>query len=154
MEQVPEQNKNKSIFTTSPEIQERIVASNELVFAFPTNIPITPGHLLVCPKRVVKTVYELTPDELQAMFAMLESLQPALQKEFGATGFNYAWNEGESAGQSIPHLHIHLVPRKNGDTGITEYEPRKFLYRPGSREETPLKELQEVTDIIKTALKP
>ena len=150
MERTPELNKAKSFFTASPEIQERIIVSNELAFAFPTNIPITPGHLLICPKRVVKTVYELTPDELQAMFAMLESLKPALQKEFGATGFNYAWNEGEEAGQSIPHLHIHLVPRKNGDAGITEYEPRKFLYRTGSREASPEAELQKITQLIKS----
>lgn len=142
----------ESVFITSPDIQKRIVASNELAFAFPTNIPVVPGHLLICPKRVVKTVYELTPDELAAMFKMLESLKSALETTFGAAGFNYAWNEEEDAGQSIPHVHIHMVPRKNGDAGITEYDPRKFLYRPGSREASPEAELIKVAELIKAAI--
>lgn len=142
----------ESIFLTSPEIQKRIIISSELAFAFPTNIPITPGHLLICPKRAVKTVYELTSDELRAMFKMLDGLKSALKTTFGATGFNYAWNEGEEAGQSVPHVHIHMVPRKKGDTGITEYEPRKFLYRPGSREVSPEAELQKIADLIKGAI--
>jgi len=67
-------------------------------------------------------------------------------------GFHHAWNEEKVAGQSIPHFHLHIVPRKQGDEGITEYEPRKFLYRPGSRETTPEKELQAITLQIKEKL--
>lgn len=142
----------ESIFVTSPDIQKRIIASNDLAFAFPTNIPIVPGHVLVCPKRVVKSVFELTPDEIKKMLELLNQLRFALQKAFAATGFNYAWNEGSEAGQSVPHVHIHMVPRKGGDEGITEYEPRKFLYRPGSREESPEAELQKVAALIRSAI--
>lgn len=141
----------ESVFL-SPLIQRRIVASNERAFAFPTNIPIVPGHLLICPKRVMQTVYELTPEELSDVLRLMESLQKALKAVFGATSFNYAWNEGEDAGQSIQHLHVHMLPRKKGDTGITEYEPRKFLYRPGSREASKEDELQAVAQLIKAAL--
>jgi diadenosine tetraphosphate (Ap4A) HIT family hydrolase len=56
------------------------------------------------------------------------------------------------AGQSVPHFHLHIVPRKQGDEGITEYEPRKFLYRPGSRETTPEEELRAVAEQIKKAI--
>lgn len=152
MEHVPKQNKIESIFITSPEIHSRIIASNELAFAFPTNIPITPGHVLICPKRSARTIYELTAEEISKMFELMQTLRGAIQTTFGAAGFNYAWNEGEVAGQSVPHVHIHMVPRKNGDTGITEYEPRKFLYRPGSREETPEAELLKVAQLIKSAI--
>lgn len=65
---------------------------------------------------------------------MRERIVRALKNAFGAEGFHFAWNEGEAAGQRIPHLHLHIVPRKRGDEGIAEYEPREFLYRPGSRE--------------------
>lgn len=63
-----------------------------------------------------------------------------------------AWNEGGVAGQTVPHLHMHLVPRKQGDEGITEYEPRKFLYRPGSRAESPVEEIREIAKLLKMEL--
>lgn len=56
------------------------------------------------------------------------------------------------AGQTVPHFHLHIVPRKQGDAGILEYEPRKFLYRPGSREEGPEAELQSVAAQIRAVL--
>ena len=76
-------------------------------------------------------------------------MKTVLKNLFDAEGFHHVWNEGAVAGQSIPHLHLHIVPRKNGDVGITEYEPRKFLYRPGSRESTPEDELRVVAEQIK-----
>lgn len=67
-----------------------------------------------------------------------------------AEGFNFAWNEGKDYGQSVPHFHLHVVPRSPGDEGITEYEPRKFLYRPGSREDSPETELAAVAAEIRS----
>lgn len=69
-----------------------------------------------------------------------------------AEGFNFAWNMGEEAGQSVPHFHLHVVPRKPGDTGILEYEPRKFLYRPGSRAVSPEEELQALARLVRNFL--
>lgn len=135
-----------------PEIKNREIIRNELAWAFPTNIPIVPGHILVAPIRCVATIEEMTPDEIEAVFDLREKLKEALVKVFGAEGFNYAWNEGKLAGQSVPHFHLHILPRKEGDTGITEYEPRKFLYRPGSREDSPESELIEVSNLIKKEL--
>jgi len=136
-----------------PAIKEREIAGDDLVWAFPTNIPIVPGHVLVAPQRCVATLEEMTLDEVRAIFALREKLKQALVKAFGATGFNYAWNEGKLAGQSVPHFHLHILPRKEGDTGITEYEPRKFLYRPGEREASPEEELRAVSAVITAALK-
>jgi diadenosine tetraphosphate (Ap4A) HIT family hydrolase len=79
-------------------------------------------------------------------------MKKILVKVFSAQGFNYAWNEGDVAGQSVPHLHFHLIPRKEGDTGVWNYEPREFLYRPGSRESSPETELCAVSDLIKKEL--
>ena len=76
----------------------------------------------------------------------------ALKKSFGAEGFNFAWNDGKLAGQSVPHFHLHIIPRKQDDTGILEYEPRKFIYRPGERESSPEEELQSVSRLIKEAI--
>src|SRR3989344_1266609 len=126
-------------FWESKEIRERVIVENELAFAFPTNIPIVPGHTLICPKRRVALLDEVSTEEWLAMMEMRKKLKKAMKKAFGAEGFNYAWNEGEAAGQSVPHVHLHMLPRKKGDAGVYGYEPRKFLYRPGSRVESPQK---------------
>jgi histidine triad (HIT) family protein len=143
----------KCAFCEIPAIREREVVRNDLAWAFPTNIPIVPGHLLILPIRHVATVDELTTEELQAIFDLRAQLKVALTKAFMAEGFNYAWNEGKLAGQSVPHVHFHIVPRKEADAGIVEYEPRKFLYRPGGREDSPEAELRAVALTIKKHLK-
>jgi histidine triad (HIT) family protein len=132
--------------------KDREIVRNELAWAFPTNIPIVPGHILVVPVRCVATFEELTKEEISAIFDLVKQLKDSLKKVFQAEGFNYAWNEGKLSGQSVPHFHLHLLPRKEGDAGITEYEPRKFLYRPGSREESPELELKAVSDELKIHL--
>ena len=117
--------------------------------AFPTNIPITPGHTLVCPTRHLSRVNELSNKEVLAINNCIIRLKNAMTKSLGAKGFNIAWNEGKQAGQAVEHLHIHIVPRQIGDKGIYEYDPRKFLYRPGSRRESPDKELKDVARLIR-----
>ena len=139
-------------FCEIPSIREREIARNELAWAFPTNIPIVPGHILVAPIRCVATVDEMTEGELRAVFGLREQIKKALTQVFGAQGFNYAWNESRLAGQSVPHFYLHILPRKAGDTGITQYEPRQFLYRPGERETSPEEELLAVSLSIKNAL--
>jgi len=144
---------NDCAFCTAPDITNvRLIIRNDLVQAFPTNIPITPGHTIICPVRHVEKFEELTDGEKGAILELASKIKKALKELFGAEGFHYAWNEGEIAGQSVPHFHLHIVPRKQGDEGITEYEPRKFLYRPGSRETTPEEELRVVAAQIKEAL--
>jgi len=140
-------------FCTDPGVQERLIVKNAFAKAFPTNIPIVPGHVLIVPIRHVALFEEMTPEEQDAIFALRNLLRPALQTTFGAEGFHYAWNEGEAAGQSIAHFHLHMIPRKKGDEGITEYEPRKFLYRPGSREKTPEAELAKIASLITNNIK-
>lgn len=136
----------------SPDIKERIIAKNDLAFSFPGYMPIVPGHILICPIRKVEKIEDLTKDELQAIMDLRTKLCKALKIAFGADGFNFAWNEGENAGQTVPHFHLHIVPRKSGDTGILEYEPRVFLYRPGSRATTSSQELTEVAQLIQSHL--
>lgn len=137
------------VFCTSPEIKLRQkVVENNLALAFPTNIPITPGHTLVIPKRCVSSYGDLTTEEQLAIEELRMKVTGALQRLGWAEGFNFAWNDGKVAGQAVPHFHLHIVPRKQGDTGIHEYDPRKFLYRPGSREISPDAELQAVAKEI------
>ncbi len=140
------------VFCTLPEIKERQIVENDLAWAFLTNIPITPGHTLVVPKRCVGKYEDLIPEEKLAIEDLRMKIVKALTKLYGAEGFNIAWNVNKMAGQSVPHFHLHIVPRKEGDEGIYEYEPRKFLYRPGSRATTPENELKEVSFEIKDVI--
>lgn len=135
-------------YCESSEIQERKITENNFAMAFPTNIPIVPGHTLIIPKRHVARFEEMTADEQWAVGDLRTKIMSALEKAFQAEGFNFAWNDGKIAGQSIPHFHLHIVPRKAGDAGVYEYEPRKFLYRPGEREKSPEAELNKVAKLI------
>ncbi len=142
----------KCAYCEIPEIKERTIVKNGLAWAFPTNIPIVPGHTLISPIRCVAKYEDLTEAEKQAIEDIRVKICAALKKSFGAEGFNFAWNDGKDCGQSVPHFHLHVLPRKVGDTGIYEYEPRKFLYRPGEREATPEAELRAVANLIRENL--
>jgi histidine triad (HIT) family protein len=139
-------------FCTIPEIKDREITGDDLVWAFPTNIPITPGHTLIVPRRCVPNFSDLTSDEREAIWKLAEKIRKALQVSFGAQGFNYAWNEGRVAGQSVPHFHPHILPRTEGDEGVLHYDPRTFLYRPGPRLESDESVLRDVAARIKKAL--
>ena len=139
-------------YCTLPEIQKREIARNDLAWAFPTNIPITPGHTLISPIRCVKTLADLNKDERLAILELADTIILALKKVYGAEGFNCVWNQEKLAGQSVPHFHLHIVPRKEGDTGLLGYDPRSMLYRTGDREPTDEQELLKIRDLIKKAL--
>jgi diadenosine tetraphosphate (Ap4A) HIT family hydrolase len=136
-------------FCTTPENKEREILRNELVWAFPTRTPIVPGHTLICSVRCVSKFEDLTSEERTAFFDAMMLIKKSLKKTFGAEGFNHAWNEHEVGGQSVPHFHLHVLPRKHTDEVTYGYEPRQFLYRPGAnREVSPQQELIEVAHLI------
>lgn len=130
----------------------RIVLETGLIAAFPSNMPIVDGHLLICPKRHVMNIDELKDEELIGIKDAIIVLKGALKKSLGAEGFNVAWNDGSVAGQVVNHMHVHLLPRKKGDKGSYGYDPRKFLYRPGGRETISESELAKVAAIAKSNL--
>ena len=139
----------KCAFCEILEIQERQIIENDLAWAFPTNIPITPGHTLISPKRCVSKYEDLSREEKNSIENLRVKICNSLKITFNVEGFNFAWNDGKNCGQSVPHFHLHIVPRKENDSGIHKYEPREFLYRPGSREDSPENELQEVAKMIR-----
>ncbi len=123
------------------DIGDRMIAENKYAFAFLNKMPIVPGHTLVCPKRSIPFSHELLDEEWRDIFSLKITVCKGLQQSLKVEGFNFAWNEGSAAGQTVAHFHLHIVPRKTGDAGIVEYEPRVFLYRPGSRADSPHGEL-------------
>lgn len=133
----------------NPDIIQRLVAENKYSFAFLNKMPILPGHTLICPKQPIALSENIPLEVWLDLLALKNLVCSKLKKALHAKGFNFAWNEGLIAGQTIPHFHLHIVPRKENDEGITQYEPRVFLYRPGSRADSPKEELVALSKILR-----
>ena len=92
------------------------MASNGLAVAAPDKFPVTPGHALVFPKRHVASLFEADGPEVAAMFGLLCAVRAKLaDAPDSPDGFTVGVNDGAAAGQTVPHLHIHLIPRRTGD---------------------------------------
>jgi diadenosine tetraphosphate (Ap4A) HIT family hydrolase len=93
----------------------RIRDANALAISTRDAYPVSPGHTLVLPRRHVGSFFDATLDERSAMLALLDSAKRQLDSEFSPASFNIGINDGVAAGQTIPHLHMHLIPRYAGD---------------------------------------
>jgi diadenosine tetraphosphate (Ap4A) HIT family hydrolase len=92
------------------------VLANELSVARWDAHPVTRGHLLILTRRHVADFFETTAEERQALLVLLQQAKDLLQREHQPDGFNVGINVGEAAGQTIAHVHIHLISRYCGDT--------------------------------------
>lgn len=95
----------------------KIVFTDETAVAFLDIQPHAPGHLLVVPRRHVKTLAELSESEVGLFFRAVQKLAEAAIWAVGAQGLTLGINQGEIAGQAVPHLHLHILPRFVGDGG-------------------------------------
>jgi len=114
-------------------IKERAIIRTEHALAFLSNRPLLEGHILICPKRHIQKIDEISEDETRDILSIIKNLKPALCKSFRATGFNFGWNENASAGQTISHLHIHMFPRTDQDIKKIGHDPRQDIYRPSAQ---------------------
>ena len=83
--------------------------------AFVNLRPIVPGHVLIIPERVVPFMKDLSEEEYLDMWSSVRKVQNVLQKQHNCTAFNVAVQDGRAAGQSVPHVHIHILPRSEAD---------------------------------------
>lgn len=83
--------------------------------AFVNLRPIVPGHVLVMPNNIVPTLEELSTDEYTDLWLTVRHVQAALKQHYKAQAFNVAVQDGKAAGQSVPHVHVHILPRNGGD---------------------------------------
>lgn len=112
---------------------ERIVDQNSLTFTIRDTLPVSPGHTLIIPKRHIASFFEATKDEEAALLDALRQAKAGLDKELSPDCFNIGINDGLAAGQTILHLHIHVIPRYKGDMpdprgGIRWIFPDKAAY--------------------------
>jgi diadenosine tetraphosphate (Ap4A) HIT family hydrolase len=121
-----------SPFLIGEETRELIVET-ATVFSFYDKFPVSEGHSLVVPKRLVSNYFDLTLKEQTACWIVVNKVKAILQEKFKPDGFNVGININEEAGQTIPHCHIHVIPRYKGDVenprgGIRGVIPSKKEY--------------------------
>ncbi|MGH7897975.1 MAG: HIT family protein [Candidatus Binatia bacterium] len=97
------------------DLGERIIGENELAASLHDLQPASRGHTLVVPKRHCTSFFDLTAAEVQACHDLLRSERERLLGELHPDGFNVGVNDGTAAGQSVEHMHWHLIPRYHGD---------------------------------------
>lgn len=116
------------------EIPSAKVFENENVVAFLDISQVTKGHTLVIPKVHKENVYELTPEIAQNIFEVVPKIANALKATYKPIGMNLVNNNGEKAGQSVFHFHLHLLPRYGEGDGFgavwkthqSEYTPEDY----------------------------
>ena len=112
---------------------KELITETATAIAFLDSFPVNPGHTLIVPKRHVADYFELTIHEQRALWLVVSRCKMLIQKRFNPDGFNVGINVGETAGQSIFHVHIHLIPRYKGDVenprgGVRGVIPGKQSY--------------------------
>jgi len=95
--------------------EEQIIAKNNLCFAIFDKYPVNPGHVLIIPYRHFSSFFEVTEEEKIAILQLIEEVKKILDRQFKPDGYNIGVNIGKAAGQTIMHLHIHVIPRYWGD---------------------------------------
>ena len=105
-------NKNNNCIFCNP---TDIVINGEYAYSRLDGFPVSEGHCLIIPRRHVGSIDELDDVELKDLYTVLHQTKILLIETYSPDGFNIGINEGEAAGQTVPHLHIHIIPRYEGD---------------------------------------
>ena len=112
---------------------ERILILADEALVIRDAFPVSQGHTLVIPRRHIGSFFELTDAERACMVELLAKAKAELDLSFQPDGFNIGINDGAAAGQTVPHLHLHLIPRYRGDApdprgGVRWVLPAKAKY--------------------------
>ena len=95
--------------------KNQILFENELALAFFDGMPVSKGHTLIIPKRHSRNYFELTKEEILAIFELSQKVKEYLDKQYHPDGYNVGFNVDEAGGQSVMHAHMHVIPRYKGD---------------------------------------
>ena len=117
----------------SVESEREIIASSSLSLAFFDGFPVSPGHVLIIPRRHVASFFDLTQEERLDLLKLADDVKRIVDGRYHPDGYNIGVNVGEAAGQSIFHVHLHLIPRYAGDVpnprgGVRGVIPAKQNY--------------------------
>ena len=112
---------------------ERLWLQTPTTLALRDGYPLTEGHTLVIPRRHVASLFDLPAEELARTWSQVAEVRRLLQETFSPDGFNIGLNDGEAAGQTVLHAHVHVIPRYNHDVpdprgGVRWVLPSKAAY--------------------------
>ena len=113
--------------------EKRIIAENEGAFAIYDGFPVSQGHILVIPKKHFSNYFEANKHTKDELWNLIDECKEIVDKKFNPDGYNIGINCGGAAGQTVMHLHIHLIPRYKGDIdnprgGVRGVIPDKRIY--------------------------
>jgi diadenosine tetraphosphate (Ap4A) HIT family hydrolase len=119
------------IFCSLP--QAAFIDQNELAMALRDIAPVNPGHTLIMPKRHVSSYFDLTDDEVIALMQLTRRAKAVIDAELSPVDYNIGINDGPLAGQTVPHVHIHVMPRYRNDVddvrgGVRNIIPERAVY--------------------------
>ena len=114
---------------------DKRIAENQYFFARYDDFPISDGHCEIIPKEHIESFFDLASDQVQSLYDLIKDVKEIIDDRFKPDGYNVGINEGECAGRTQHHLHVHLIPRCNGDVenprgGVRNVIPQKADYIP------------------------
>ncbi|XP_023895287.1 bifunctional bis(5'-adenosyl)-triphosphatase/adenylylsulfatase FHIT isoform X1 [Quercus suber] len=121
--------------------QNEVFYSTQLSYAFVNLRPAVPGHVLVCPRREVKRFVDLTVDETSDLWLTAQKIGSQLECYHKASSLTFTIQDGPQAGQTVPHVHVHILPRK-----VNDFENNDEIYDAIDEKE---KELKQKLDLDK-----
>ncbi len=112
---------------------DRFVLESEHAVAIRDGFPVSPGHTLIIPRRHVASFFDVTDAERADLMSLLVAARDDLERQSRPAGYNIGINDGVAAGQTVPHVHMHLIPRYEGDRedprgGVRWVLPDKAAY--------------------------
>ena len=112
---------------------ERVIFTNDLVLALWDRFPLSPGHALIVPRRHVAGWTEATEQEREALTRCIALARQQIEQDHAPNGYNIGINDGVAAGQTVLHLHLHVIPRYVGDVpdprgGVRSVIPERARY--------------------------
>ena len=116
-----------------PDVSRIFYDNDPVFFCLWDGFPVSPGHALIIPRRHVATWFEATTQEQASLLKGIEIAKREIEKQYQPDGFNIGINVGDAAGQTVSHLHVHLIPRYKGDVedprgGVRYVIPEKGNY--------------------------
>ena len=113
--------------------RHKIISETKTFYARWDNFPVNKGHAEVVPKKHIESFFEMTKKESSQMFEFTREIKKIIDKKFKPDAYNIGINDGEEAGRTIHHLHVHIIPRYKGDVknprgGIRNIIPGKGKY--------------------------